>query len=371
MTIYTTPLQFGYFFSLAMAVLFWVRAKSEERLSDSFLGWVMLFVAIQLQDYTFGFAGINVLWTELNGFPRDVDLLFGPAVYFYFKSQTNRRFTLQKTHLLHLLPWFIYFAFEFGVFLFGKETVRQYQQSEISDVLDVVYYVGRLISLSYYLWSSLKIYKAYQNWSNEQFSDTETISFMWFRNFLYFMVVWLVCREFMFLLDEFLELSFYQDWWWNLPLVITAFYTGLQGYSQPQPHSMSFHEKNAAETPLTRPEVVIVVDHLVNWDKMVVEQQLFLQSDLNLNELAKRLSVNPRELSVYINSKFEVNFNDYINQKRVSTFEKKIEQGEHKKLTLLSLAYDSGFNSKATFHRAFKKQKGVTPKEFVEQMEKT
>ena len=96
MTIYTTPLQFGYFFALAMAVLFWFRARKEERLSDTFLGLVLFFVAIQLQDYTFGFAGINVLWDELNGFPRGVDLLFGPAVYFYLKTQTNRQFKLQK-----------------------------------------------------------------------------------------------------------------------------------------------------------------------------------------------------------------------------------------------------------------------------------
>ena len=85
-----------------MALLFWWRSAREERLSDRFLRWGMFFIAIQLQDYTFG--GINLLWTELHGFLRGGDLLFGPAVHLYLKSQTNSSFKLSKVHLIHLVP---------------------------------------------------------------------------------------------------------------------------------------------------------------------------------------------------------------------------------------------------------------------------
>ena len=95
MSIYTTPLQFGYFMALLFAVLFWIRGSREERLADTLMGWLMLLLNQMLQDYTFGFAGINVLWNELHGFPRGVGLLLGPAVYFYLRAQTNRNFKLQ------------------------------------------------------------------------------------------------------------------------------------------------------------------------------------------------------------------------------------------------------------------------------------
>ena len=36
-------------------------------------------------------------------------------------------------------------------------------------------------------------------------------------------------------------------------------------------------------------------------------------------------------------------------------------------LTIVSIAYESGFNSKATFNRFFKQTVGMTPKEFVNQ----
>ena len=95
MSFYTTPLQFGYFFSLLIWLLLLIRGYREQRLSDRMLGWIMFILAMELQDYTFGFAGINFLWSELNGFPRSVSLLFGPMVYFYFLAQTNRSFQLK------------------------------------------------------------------------------------------------------------------------------------------------------------------------------------------------------------------------------------------------------------------------------------
>ena len=78
MSLYTTPLQIGYFFSLLMWVVFLIRGYREQRLSDKLLGWIMFVLAMELQDYTFGFAGINILWNELNGFPRGVQLRSWP-----------------------------------------------------------------------------------------------------------------------------------------------------------------------------------------------------------------------------------------------------------------------------------------------------
>ena len=231
-------------------------------------------------------------------------------------------------------------------------------------MLEVVHYVARIISLTFYLWSSLKIYKAYRKWSEGQFSDTETISFKWFRNFLYFMMVWIACREVMFLLDEFLELSFYQDWWWNLPLVVTAFYVGLQGYSQPQPLHISFILKPVKISEKFLKDKATTIEK--DWDREIEENKYYLQPELTLKELSQCMGENGRELSGAIKQDFGLNFNDYINQKRVAVFEKKVAANEQQQFTLLSLAYESGFNSKATFHRAFKKYKGCTPKEYIE-----
>jgi AraC-like DNA-binding protein len=44
----------------------------------------------------------------------------------------------------------------------------------------------------------------------------------------------------------------------------------------------------------------------------------------------------------------------------------KIDEGEHNVQTLLGLAFDSGFNSKSTFNRAFRRETSLTPKEYID-----
>ena len=66
-----------------------------------------------------------------------------------------------------------------------------------------------------------------------------------------------------------------------------------------------------------------------------------------------------------INIGFDKNFNDFINYHRIQEFIKKIENGEHKKHTLIALAYECGFNSKTTFNRAFKKFHLITPLDYI------
>lgn len=61
-----------------------------------------------------------------------------------------------------------------------------------------------------------------------------------------------------------------------------------------------------------------------------------------------------------------MNFNDFVNHHRIKALLQKIEKGEHSVQTLLSLAYECGFNSKSTFNRAFKRATSLNPREYIE-----
>lgn len=368
MSLYTTPLQLGYFFSLLMWILFLIRGFREQRHSDRFLGWIMFILAMELQDYTFGFAGINVLWNELNGFPRGVSLLFGPVVYFYFRSQVHREFRLRRKHLWHFLPYAIAFMYELVFFVQGPEAVQKLQSSSHFLVLGYVNRILMIMSFVFYLSRCISIYKKYRHWSLNQFSNTELISFQWFRNFIYAMAFWLIFREVMNILDAMLDLPFYQDWWWNLGLVAVSYYIGLAGYSQNQPAKIAF--ELSAEEPKPIDDSLEKATHeeegIASKLKSLMEKdRLYIQPDLNLQELAQHLQINTSELSATINQSFGKNFNEYINTYRIEEFIRLHAADTSQRFTLLSLALDSGFNSKATFNRAFKKIKGVSPKEFL------
>ncbi|AZA98944.1 AraC family transcriptional regulator [Chryseobacterium joostei] len=92
-------------------------------------------------------------------------------------------------------------------------------------------------------------------------------------------------------------------------------------------------------------------------------QKPYLDSELNLIKLAEMLSVSTHHLSYVINTGFGKNFFQYINEFRVE-YAKKLLKETDSKLSILGVAYESGFNSKTSFNTTFKKLTGQTPSEF-------
>ncbi len=95
----------------------------------------------------------------------------------------------------------------------------------------------------------------------------------------------------------------------------------------------------------------------------------YLDASLSLRSLADQISIHPNQLSWLINVSFNKNFNEFINHYRVETFKEKVKNPGNAHISLIGLAYDSGFNSKTVFNTTFKKMTGVTPREFVKQSE--
>ena len=96
----------------------------------------------------------------------------------------------------------------------------------------------------------------------------------------------------------------------------------------------------------------------------VAANRLYEDADLTLTTLALKLKIHPHDLSRIINIGLEKNFSDFINEFRVREIARKIADPANDQLTLLGIAYESGFNSKTTFNRVFKEMTGKTPVEY-------
>lgn len=90
----------------------------------------------------------------------------------------------------------------------------------------------------------------------------------------------------------------------------------------------------------------------------------FLNPNLTINDLAQHLNTPSYIVSRVINEGFEKNFFDFVNYYRVIEFKEQINNPKFKNYTLLSIAFEVGFNSKTSFNRAFKKITNQTPSEF-------
>jgi tetratricopeptide (TPR) repeat protein len=99
-------------------------------------------------------------------------------------------------------------------------------------------------------------------------------------------------------------------------------------------------------------------------EKMALEE-VVTDTNLTLRLLAEQIELHPNKLSWLINMKLGQNFNDYINSHRLAIFKQKVTNKANAHITLLGLAYESGFTSKSVFNDFFKKSTGLTPKAWV------
>ena len=105
--------------------------------------------------------------------------------------------------------------------------------------------------------------------------------------------------------------------------------------------------------------------------KEAMDSKVYLNTELQLQEFASQLEVSAKQLSQSINIGFGQNFNDFINNYRIAEVVRAIQNGNHQKHTLHGIAENCGFNSKATFNRAFRKKMGTSPREYIKLIDST
>ncbi|MCF8364554.1 MAG: helix-turn-helix domain-containing protein [Bacteroidales bacterium] len=101
--------------------------------------------------------------------------------------------------------------------------------------------------------------------------------------------------------------------------------------------------------------------------KFIRSDKPYLDPNLSLRSLAAQVEIHPNQLSWLLNEHVGKNFNEFINQYRVEAFKLLADDPKNAHVTLVGLAFDCGFNSKTVFNTCFKKETGLTPKQFLMQ----
>ena len=82
-----------------------------------------------------------------------------------------------------------------------------------------------------------------------------------------------------------------------------------------------------------------------------------------MEQLARQLTVHPRELSRAINQGFKQNFFEFVGAYRVAEAKRRLSDPANTD-NILQVMYEAGFNSKSVFNTAFKKATGMTPTQY-------
>jgi len=369
LNLYSTPLLFGFAQGWIYAVLFWIRGWRHERLSDILFGLLLVACTFEFWEYMLGFGGVEILWKELEFFPRNFSLLLPPLVWFYLKSQFNSDFRFQLSDLRHTLPFVVFALYHILVFAQGPVFV-EYWKENIHFPIGIVHLEQVLIFAVQvvYFYKAYRLYQQYRYWTPLQFSGTGSVSFRWFRNFTLVFLASGILSWSITLIDLWFDLDFWHDWWDELFNAGLIYYLCIAGYAQTQPRRLHFEpEMDADQQEVNRQDKMSEAE-MLQWDHLLKQlmhaEKPYLEPELTIADLARRLQTNVSVLSAVINKIYGKNFNDFVNAFRVDAVKTMMKDPEVAHLSLLGIGLECGFNSKSTFNRAFKKATGKSPSGF-------
>jgi AraC-like DNA-binding protein len=403
---YSSLLLVFFVHGLVYAVLLFRKGIQNESPSDKWLSAFLFLCVLYIAPWMLGFADWydNQPYRDMLFYIPMQHLYFmGPVIFFYVQSLLNPSFRFGKKERLHLLPGILYLLFCIVMVVTDKLILKRYfflADGQDRD-FDAWYQFSGLASMVFYFVLSLRYYRLYKKLMVQVISYADTVLFRWIKNFLVAFLLMQLLRVGADLFAQYIPAlnTYMQNWWFFLGFAVIFYYIAITGYSNSietkvpfklnlltyksslllQHSTMPVQRNNFTEGA----EVIEIEDTqnneqedsglLAEWKPKILEllqkEKVYEDPELSLTQVAKQLKTNASVVSKVINQGFQLNFNDLINNYRIEAVKEKLKAGEQKTQTLLGIAFDCGFNSKATFNRAFKKITGASPKEWLEKMQ--
>ena len=322
--------------------------------------------------------------------------LFGPLVYLFTVKLCSYKPSLQKKDLLHFIPFLLYLILLLPWYLSSAEEKMAYLNNfELArkDDFGFLNQLSLLLILAYLVFTLLFL-KKFRKRIQETFSEISMKRVEWMSTFAYAVLIVLVISSMGFYGHKFGIPVLNAIYHYNYALVVLLVYwIAYKALLQPlifEPFAIPPHEPDLPEVPenqeiagelvaaepdgrkynrsgLGEEQAEQLYAQLIEFMKT---KKPYLNPEINIYQLAILLNIKKHHLSQVINERTGMNFFDFINTFRVEEIKKNLTHSSMKNLTLLGIALESGFNSKATFNSAFKKFTGLTPSDFQKTLKK-
>lgn len=303
----------------------------------------------------------------LSGLMDVIIFSYGPLSFFYLKNLFEGRYYPQWKDFPHFLPLLIFLIY-FFYRLFWPE---HFDNSIIRENLIYVYHFLELMAImanAFYVILGFGMVVKYQRNAADQLSFLPQVKYIKIFLVIISLIILLWILGFFTKMNPdlyFTTLISYNSIWLLISVI-----TFLFAYFSYFDADILFikQQKSKYEQGYFSGDYYKKLKNKL--DEAMQREKPFLNPKLTLSELAKITEHNPRDLSRVINEQYKMNFYEFINSYRIGQFKKLVKEESHKNFTILSLALESGFNSKATFNSAFKKMTGQTPSEYIKHSKK-
>ncbi|MFK7951491.1 MAG: helix-turn-helix domain-containing protein [Ekhidna sp.] len=329
--------------------------KKGVKLTNRLLGLLLILFALTTLNSMMAGTGILYQNKQLYFLPLTYSLSIGPLFYFFIQSKIQPSFRLKKADIIHFVIPAIQFLFYSSV---GFRSVEYKGMIWERVVYPYVQYIeeGLLISLGlYYL---IKVLLLLQNKIPEQFWKKPV--YIWLKRFTKAFLLILIIHSFYeissWIATEIFDYNIFNNIWLVLPLKIAdaslSLLIGINAF---------IYQHQSLIIPTSKSQNIGTQEKI---NAVLIFQKAYLDPELNLETFSKQTGLHKNDISKFFGDQGDT-FRGKINAMRVSEFIEKADSGKYNHLSLLGLAFESGFNSKASFNRIFKEMKGETPSSFI------
>ena len=352
-------------------------AAKRNRAANRALAGLIASMALWLTPDIIGFAGFYDRWPWLTFAPFEIRLLTGPLFYLYVDALTRGQ--AQRGWWIHLVPAALELTYLTVCFLLPFDAKMAWADGPHERLIAPILNIARLASMGFYLVLAWRRYRAYQTWLADHVSFGADFRLTWIATFLISLGVLIALWAAFHVVNIFITPLGYFAWFWmHLAVAVVSYFLGLAGWRAADREYPAMDQPTtaagAAAVAVAPAAVAIgattrdgdrepaLAELGRDVDRRVRAAEIWRDPQLTLGRLAERLGVSEGQLSRALNQGLGLNFNEFVNRMRVEAVTRAIADPTESR-SMLAIALDSGFSSKASFNRAFKAATGATPSE--------
>jgi AraC-like DNA-binding protein len=322
-----------------------------------------LFLCVGVLQFQFGikYSGLNGVLPSSCGRLFAVQLAFiyvlGPLCLFYLRASQDPDFPLARREARHFLPAAVLLLLELAVHLSagGPGSSNFFVQAGLAREVTAGAFrlpaiAGFGLTLAYLLIQTEEIVK---NWPVREMTPVIRLTLGIYVYTECFLV--LILLSYLFGLPSLMRTGMLM-----IPALMVALY--LTGHRRPE--LLNLFRQEIRKTRYQRSKLTgLDTDDLHRrLVALMEEDKLYREEDISLQKVAGRLRLTPHQLSEFLNSHLQVNFNTFVNRYRIEEAKRLLREDPGE--TILAVAFAVGFNSRSTFNATFQSFTGTTPSRY-------